>query len=67
VVLKSEARIGVTIAALAGIFGCDAAPVSMLSAVSCFSGGPGTSLCGAAGESCCASPMVAAGSYDRTY
>lgn len=39
----------------------------MFSAPSCLPAGPGTGLCGATGESCCASPIVAAGSYDRTY
>jgi sulfatase modifying factor 1 len=36
-------------------------------APSCALGGPGVVRCGAAGESCCASSVVAGGTYFRTY
>ncbi len=34
---------------------------------SCASGGPGTTNCGATLESCCTSPLVTGGTFDRTY
>ena len=61
------ARSGVMATALAGVFGCHGAPAPGGSASSCLPIGPGTSRCGASTESCCASPIVAGGTYDRTY
>jgi sulfatase modifying factor 1 len=40
---------------------------SCVTMASCASGGAGQDNCGAAGESCCASPAVAGGTFYRTY
>jgi sulfatase modifying factor 1 len=45
--------------------GCDGLPTLP---TSCLATGPGLSTCGVSGtDCCCASPMVAGGTYDRTY
>jgi sulfatase modifying factor 1 len=52
---------------LAGLAGCQAPSASALAGASCATVGPGTSRCGENGENCCASPLVSAGNYGRTY
>jgi formylglycine-generating enzyme len=57
---------------LLGLAGCGGAPgggptVLDAGAASCAVSAAGTSNCGATAETCCASPMVPGGTYDRTY
>ncbi len=49
-----------------GLAGCQDAHAPGLTAASCAPGGPGTSRCGA-GDTCCVSPLIPGGAYDRTY
>ena len=60
-------RVGATAAALMALFGCQGAAAPAREAASCAPSGPGTGRCGAKGESCCASPQVPGGSYNRSY
>ena len=65
--ISGGTRVGATAAVLMALFGCQGPPAPAREVASCAPIGPGTGRCGANGESCCASPQVPGGSYNRSY